>query len=232
VPEVTYAPTRTAALNAVMRGVYNWMILGLLLTAGVAWWVAGSPSLQRAIFGNQLIFFGLIIGEVALVFYLAARITKLAPATAAALFLLYSALNGATLSVVLLAYTGQAVTNAFFCTAGMFAIMSVWGYTTKRDLSSWGSFLFMGLIGIIIASVVNIFLGSTMMELAISAIGVLVFTGLTAYDTKQIREMSETIAMQGQYAAQRVKIYGALRLYLDFINLFLMLLRFFGASRD
>lgn len=228
----TYAPTRPAALNAVMRGVYNWMILGLLLTAGVAWWVAGNQTLLELIFGNQLIFFGLIIGELGLVFFLAARITKLAPTTAAALFLLYSALNGATLSVVLLVYTGKAVTNAFLCAAGMFAAMSIWGYTTKRDLSSWGSFLFMGLIGVIIASIVNMFLGSAMMEFVISAIGILVFTGLTAYDTKHIREMSETVAMQGQYAAQRVKIYGALKLYLDFINLFLMLLRFFGASRD
>jgi len=227
---VTTAQTR--ALSGVLRGVYNWMILGLGLTAVVAWAVAGSPSLVRLIFGNQILFFGLIIAELGLVFTLASRITRLAPATAAGLFLLYSALNGATLSVVLLAYTASSVTQAFFTCAAMFGAMSLYGYTTRRDLSSWGSFLFMGLIGVIIASLINIFVGSAAMEFAISVIGVLVFTGLTAYDTRRIKELALTAGSQGELAAGRVKIYGALSLYLDFINLFLMLLRLFAGSRD
>ena len=228
--------TTTGALiqsgNAILRGVYNWMILGLGLTALVAYGVSSSPAMMQLIFGNQLVFFGLIIGELALVFIIASRITRLAPSTAAGLFLLYSAINGATLAAILRVYTGQSVTNAFISAAAMFAAMSIYGYTTKRDLSGWGSFLFMGLIGIIIASVVNIFIGSSALEFAISGIGILIFTGLTAYDTAKIKQMSLTIGQQGEYAAQRVKIYGALSLYLDFINLFLMLLRFFGGSRD
>ncbi len=218
--------------NAILRGVYNWMTLGLGLTAVVAYGVSSSPTLLELIFGNMIVFFGLIIGELALVFIISSRITRLAPSTAAGLFLLYSALNGATLSVVLLAYTGQTVANAFIASAAMFAAMSIYGYTTKRDLSAWGSFLFMGLIGIIIASLINIFIGSAMMEFVISGIGILVFTGLTAYDTAKIKEMSLTVGQQGEFAAKRVKIYGALSLYLDFINLFLMMLRFFGGSRD
>ena len=218
--------------NAILRGVYNWMTLGLGLTALVAYGVSTSQAMLQLIFGNQLIFFGLIIAELVLVFTLASRITKLAPSTAAGLFLLYSALNGATLSVVLLAYSGQSVTNAFVVSAAMFAAMSFYGYTTKRDLSAMGSFLFMGLIGLLIAMVVNLFIRSTMMEFVISGIGVLIFTGLTAYDTAKIKQMSLTVGQQGEYAAQRVKIFGALSLYLDFINLFLMLLRFFGGSRD
>jgi FtsH-binding integral membrane protein len=208
------------------------MTLGLVFTAVIAYTVAGSPSLIRFIFGNMIVFYGLIIAELALVFIISSRITKLAPSTAAGLFLLYSALNGATLSMVLLVYTGQSVANAFFACAAMFAAMSVYGATTKRDLSGWGSFLFMGLIGIIIASLINIFIGSAMMEFVISGIGILVFTGLTAYDTARIKEMSLTVGQQGEFAAKRVKVYGALTLHLDFINLFLMLLRFFGGGRD
>lgn len=219
-------------MNAVMRGVYNWMALGLAVTAGVAWLVAGSPTLLQAIFGNQILFFGLIIAEIGLVFFLAARITKLAPATAAMMFLIYSALNGATLSIILLVYTAAQVSQAFLVAAAMFVSMSVFGYVTKRDLTGWGSFLFMGLLGVVIASVVNIFVGSSMVNFVISIVGVLVFTGLTAYDTQKIKEMSVTIGGQGEYAAGRVKIFGALKLYLDFINLFLMLLRLFGGGRD
>lgn len=226
------AVTQTAAANEVLRGVYNWMALGLGLTAVIAYAVAGSQSMMEFILGNQLVFFGMIIGELGLVFYLSARITKLHPATAAGLFMFYSALNGATLSVVLLVYSQAAVAQAFISCAVMFGAMSVYGYTTKKDLSSWGTFLFMGLIGVIIASVINIFIASSAMEFIISLIGVVVFTGLTAYDTQRIKEMSVTIGSQGEWAAGRIKIFGALTLYLDFINLFLMLLRFFGGSRD
>ena len=226
------AVTQTAAANEVLRGVYNWMALGLGLTAVIAYAVAGSQSMLDLIWGNQIVFFGLIIGELGLVFYLSARITKLHPATAAGLFMFYSALNGATLSVVLLLYSQAAVAQAFISCAVMFGAMSIYGYTTKKDLASWGTFLFMGLIGVIIASVVNIFVASSAMEFIISLVGVVVFTGLTAYDTQRIKEMSVTIGSQGEWAAGRVKIFGALTLYLDFINLFLMLLRFFGGSRD
>lgn len=224
--------TQVREFNAVMRGVYNWMTLGLALTAGVAYLVASTPSLVQTIFSNQLLFFGLIIGEFALVFYLAARITKLAPSTAAGLFLLYSALNGVTLSIVLLAYTASDVSQAFIVTAATFGAMSIYGYVTKRDLSGMGSFLTMGVIGLVIAMVVNMFVRSTQMEMIISVIGVLIFTALTAYDTQKIKVMSQTIAGQGEYAAGRVKVYGALNLYLDFINLFLFMLRFMGGSRD
>ncbi len=229
---VTTTTARTQAINAVLRGVYNWMALGLGVTSAVAYFVASTPALIEAIFYNRLLFWGLIIGELALVFTISARIRTLAPSTAAGLFLLYSALNGATLSLVLLAYTAASVVQAFVVCTAMFTAMSIYGYTTKRDLSSWGSFLFMGLIGLIIASLVNMFLGSPGLEFAISVIGVLVFTGLTAYDTKLIKEMSVTIGAQGEYAAGRVKIFGALKLYLDFINLFLFLLRFMGGGRD
>ena len=171
------AVTQTAAANEVLRGVYNWMALGLGLTAVIAYAVAGSQSMMEFILGNQLVFFGMIIGELGLVFYLSARITKLHPATAAGLFMFYSALNGATLSVVLLVYSQAAVAQAFISCAVMFGAMSVYGYTTKKDLSSWGTFLFMGLIGVIIASVINIFIASSAMEFIISLIGVVVFTG-------------------------------------------------------
>lgn len=228
----TATATKVQTMNAVMRGVYNWMALGLTVTAGMAWLVSSSPTLVQAIFGNQILFFGLIIAEIGLVFFLAARITKLAPATAAFLFLVYSALNGATLSVVLLAYTMADVSQAFIISAGTFGAMSIFGYTTKKDLTGWGSFLFMGLMGLIIASVVNMFVGNSALNFIISIIGVLIFTGLTAYDTQKIKEMSLTIGTQGEYAAGRIKIFGALKLYLDFINLFLMMLRLFGGGRD
>jgi FtsH-binding integral membrane protein len=178
------------------------------------------------------LFFGLIIGELVLVFVISGRITRLAPATAAGLFLLYSALNGVTLSGIFIAYAASTVTKAFVATAVMFAAMSVYGATTKKDLTGWGSILFMALIGVIVASVVNIFLRSSGLEFIISVVGVLLFTGLTAYDVQRIKGMTETFATQGELAAGRIKILGALTLYLDFINLFLMLLRFFGSSRD
>jgi FtsH-binding integral membrane protein len=152
--------------------------------------------------------------------------------TATTLFMVYSALNGVVLSSVLIVYATASVFQAFVTAAAMFGAMTVYGMTTKRDLTSMGSFMFMGLIGILIASVVNIFLGSSMMELVISAIGVIVFTGLTAYDSQQLRQMGETAPMDDPVAIRRGTILGALRLYLDFINLFLMLLRLFGGARD
>lgn len=228
----TTARARAEVLGAFMRGVYKWMSVGLAVTAAVAFLVAGSPAAQQVIFGNQIVFFGLIIGQLGLVVGLSAAINRLSAGAASGMFLLYSGLNGLTLSVILLAYTGESVFMTFVICAGMFGAMSVYGMTTKKDLTSWGSFLFMGLIGIILASVVNIFMQSSAMHFMISIIGVIVFTGLTAYDTQKLRYMGETMPADDGAAVQRGTILGALTLYLDFINLFLMLLRLFGARRD
>ena len=185
-----------------------------------------SPAILNAVLGNKLIFYGLIVGELALVFTLSGAINRLSAATATLIFIVYAALNGITLSVVFMAYTANSITSTFVITAGMFGAMSIYGSMTKRDLTSWGSFLFMGLIGIVIASVVNIFVGSSAVSWVVSGIGVIVFTGLTAYDTWKIKEM----AAQG-IEGRKPAIIGALTLYLDFINLFLMLLRFTGNRR-
>ena len=216
-------------VNSFVRSVYNWMAIGLGLTGLVAAYVAGNETLVRFIFGNQIIFFGLIIGELAMVFYLSARVQKIQASTATALFVAYAALNGATLSVVFLAYTKSSIASTFFVCAATFVGASLYGWTTKKDLTSWGSFLFMGLIGIIIASVVNLFLKSSGMAMVISYIGVLLFTGLTVYDTQYIKRMAMTQpADVGASAVRKGAIIGALKLYLDFINLFLMLLRIMG----
>jgi hypothetical protein len=223
---------RPVAINAFMRGVYQWMTLGLGLTALVAYAVQVSTGLQNFLMQNQMLFFGLIIGQLALVVGLSAGIRKLSAAAASGMFMVYSAMNGLTIGLVLLFYTTASVASAFVTCSGMFAAMSIYGMTTKRDLTSWGSFLFMGLIGIIIASIVNIFIGSSMMHFVISVIGVIVFTGLTAYDTQKLKIMGETAPADDATAIRRGVILGALTLYLDFINLFLMLLRLFGQGRD
>jgi FtsH-binding integral membrane protein len=212
--------------NTLIRKVYAWMGAGLAITAFMALVTLSSPAILNAVLGNKLIFYGLIIGELALVFTLSGAISRLSATTATLIFIVYAALNGITLSVVFLAYTANSITSTFVITAGMFGAMSLYGSMTKRDLTSWGSFLFMGLIGIIIASVVNIFVGSSAISWVVSGIGVLVFTGLTAYDTWKIKEM----AAQG-IEGRKPAIIGALTLYLDFINLFLMLLRFTGNRR-
>jgi FtsH-binding integral membrane protein len=210
-----------------MASVYRWMTLGLLLTAGVAFYVASTPSVLQVVFGNKMVFWGLVIAQFGLVIALSAAVNKLSAGTAGALFLLYSALTGATISVVLLAYTGASVAAAFAATAGTFLAMSVYGTVTKRDLTSWSAFLFMGLIGIVIASVVNIFTKSGMVSWVISAAAVVVFTGLTAYDTQRLRRMA--VAGSGVAA---LPVNGALSLYLNFINLFLSILNIFGGRRN
>ncbi len=220
------------ATNLFLRGVYNWMSLGLGLTALVAYMVATSPAIAQAIFGNPLLFWGLVIAEFGLVMAISGAVHRMSAGMATGLFLLYSALNGATLSSVLMVYTASSVFKAFIVCTGMFAMMSVYGATTKKDLTSWGSFLFMGLIGIVIASIVNIFMASTALDFVISGIGVLLFTGLTAFDTQKLKMMGESAPMDDTLAIRRGTILGALTLYLDFINLFLFLLRFFGSSRD
>jgi len=225
----TYPRTESQVVvrqNALIRQVYAWMGAGLAITAFMALVTLSTPALLNALLGNRLLFYGLMIGELALVFTLSGAINKLSAATATLIFIAYSALNGVTLSVVALVYTASSITSTFVVTAGMFGAMSVYGSMTKRDLTSWGSFLFMGLIGVVIASVVNIFVGSSAVSWVISAIGVIVFTGLTAYDTYKIKEMA-AMGSEGRKPA----ILGALTLYLDFINLFLMLLRFTGNRR-
>lgn len=220
---------RAEVVNEFLRGVYAWMSGGLLLTAGVAWATVNiQPLLNFAV--NSMLF--LILAELGLVFFLSLRIRQMSPATAMGSFLGYSALNGLTLSPILLVYTQQSVAATFVVTAGMFGAMSAYGLLTKKDLTSWGSLLFMGLIGIVLASVVNIFLGSATMGFVISGIGVLVFLGLTAYDTQQLKVMGDTASAGGEATVRKMTIMGALKLYLDFINLFLFLLRFMGAARD
>ncbi len=216
-------------INEFVRSVYNWMAIGLALTGFVAFYVANSESMMRLIFGNKIIFFGLIIGELALVFTISARVQKIKASTATALFVLYAALNGATLSVIFLIYTRTSITSTFFICAATFITCSIYGMTTKRDLTSLGGFMAMGLIGIIIASVVNMFIGSYGIHMIISYIGVIVFVGLTAYDTQKLKTMalSQPAGLDAG-VVRKGAILGALSLYLDFINLFLMLLRILG----
>lgn len=229
--QITLAQARQDAASIFLAKVFNWMALGLGITGIVAYAVAYSGIAIQLI--NSPLFYILMFGELGLVFYLSARIDKIAAGTATGLFLGYSALNGVTLSMIFLAYTASSIAGTFFITAGMFGAMAVYGMVTKRDLSGFGSFLFMGLVGIIIASIVNIFLKSSSLYWAISMIGVFIFTGLTAWDVQKIKRMGEEgILEQGEVAIRKGAIMGALALYLDFINLFLMLLRFFGGSRD
>ncbi|MFZ2490189.1 MAG: Bax inhibitor-1/YccA family protein [Thermoanaerobaculia bacterium] len=207
-----------------IRSVYAWMFGGLLLTAAAALWVVASPAMQQLIFATPLRWV-LLIGEFGLVFYLSLRITKMSPAAAASAFLVFALLNGLTLSAIFFVYKIATIQMAFFSAAGMFGAMSVYGMVTKRDLTSWGSFFFMGLIGIVIASVINIFLKSSALGFAVSLIGVFVFVGLTAYDTQKLKTYATAPQLR-----ENLAVYGALALYLDFINLFLMLLRLFGGN--
>ena len=216
------------AFPALMRKVYVWMTLALVLTGITAYGVASSPSLMMTIIQTPAIMWGLIIAELAIVIAISAAINRLSLTTATLLFVLYSVLNGATLSLIFAVYTMSSIANVFFITAGTFGVMAAYGYFTKRDLSSWGKLLLMALIGLIIATLVNVFLvKSSGFDLILSYAGVLIFVGLTAYDTQKIKQM---LAMQTDIGegAQKVALLGALSLYLDFINLFLYLLRIFG----
>ena len=213
-------------LRAYMLRVYNYMVSGLALTGIVAFGVANTPVLFNAIFGTGMAWV-VMLAPLGVVFFLSARMHKMSFAAAQTWFWVFAGLMGISLATIFVAYTGTSIARVFFITAGTFAAMSLYGYTTKRDLTGLGSFLFMGLIGIIIASLVNIFLASSALHFAISVIGVLIFVGLTAYDTQKIKEMyaeSDGTEVMGKKA-----VMGALRLYLDFINLFLMLLRLFGS---
>jgi uncharacterized protein len=216
-------------LRDYMLRIYNYMASGLALTGIVAYvfaqYLLANPALARS-----PVMFVFMLAPLGLVMWLSYGINRMAASTAQALFWIYAGVMGLSMASVFLVFTGESITRVFFITAGTFAAMSLYGYTTQRDLSQWGSFLFMGLIGIIIASLVNIFLASSALQFAISVIGVLVFVGLTAYDTQSIKEMY-VVSDDGEIAGKKA-VMGALRLYLDFINLFMMLLQLFGTRRD
>lgn len=215
-----------------MRKVYVWMALALVVSGLTAYYVAGSEQMLMAIFGNQITFWVLAIAEFGLVIGLTAALKKLSFPVAAIMFLLFSILNGVTLSAIFVVYTMSSIATTFFVTAGTFAAMAFIGYTTKKDLTKIGGILLMALIGLIIASVVNIFLKNSMMDIVISAIGVLIFVGLTAYDAQKIKEMMLDCGTEVNDFTQKLAVFGALSLYLDFINLFLYLLRFLGKQRS
>ena len=221
----------STAFPALMRKVFVWMTLALAITGLTAYGVATSPTILSLIFSSKVTFFGLIIAEFALVFAISGAINRLSLSTATLLFILYSVINGATLSSIFFAFSVATIGKVFFITAGTFGAMALVGYTTKTDLTSMGKLLFMALLGIIIASVVNMFVGSSGLDLILSYVGVLVFVGLTAYDTQKIKQMCQAAPDAGE-SAQKLALIGALSLYLDFINLFLYLLRIFGNNRD
>jgi uncharacterized protein len=216
-------------VNVFLRAVYGWMCAGLAITAAAAFVIAGSPAIVQAIASNRLLFWLLMGAQLGIVIALSARVEKMAASTASLLFVAYSALTGVTFSFVLLAYTGESVTTTFLVTAGMFGSLAAYGTMTRRSLAGVGQFLFMGLIGVVLASVVGIFWHSDGLQFVISFIGVIVFAGLAAYDAQRLKAMAlaSPSGPTGTYA-----IVGALALYLDFINLFLFLLRFMGNRRD
>jgi uncharacterized protein len=209
--------------------VYAWMFAGLLITAITAFAVSTSQTLLETLVLNRIIFWGLLFAQLGVVFYLSARVNSMAPGTAAALFILYSALVGVTSSVILLIYTGSSIASTFVITAGMFGATAVFGTVTKRSLAGLGHFMFMGLIGLILASIVGFFWQSGALQFVISVVGVLVFTGLTAWDAQRLKQMAVALpdGRTGSYA-----VVGALSLYLDFINLFFFLLRLSGGRRN
>jgi FtsH-binding integral membrane protein len=225
-PWTTSAAFDRAQTNeaAFVAKVYRWMAGGLAVTGLVAYGVADSPSLQRVIFGNQLLFFGLLIAELAMVWTFSSVVRRATFGTAAAMFLAYCALSGVTFSIYFLVYTRESIASTFFVTGGAFAAMSAYGTLTKKDLSGWGNFLMMGLVGVVLAALVNVFVRSDALNFVVSCMGVVVFTGLTAWHAQKIR---------GWAAAgdDRLALHGALALYLDFVNLFISLLRFFGRRR-
>ena len=228
-PAFMPAEVRDERVSAFLSKVYGWMFLGLLVTSVTAFVVASSPALIEIVFLNRLVFWALLIAQLGLVFYLSARVDKVAPVTAAGLFILYSGLTGVTSAVILLLYTGASITSTFIITAGMFGATAFFGTVTKRSLAGLGQFFFMGLIGLLLAMVVGFFWHSEALQFVISVVGVLVFTGLTAWDAQRLKQMAIALpdGRVGSYA-----VVGALSLYLDFINLFFFLLRFTGNRRN
>ncbi|MCX8600332.1 MULTISPECIES: Bax inhibitor-1/YccA family protein [unclassified Gilliamella] len=225
-------------IQTYLSHVYGWMAVGILLTGLVSWYTANSSLLNllfdinsRGQVSLSFLSIALIVAELAIVFCLSPMIDRFSGKTATTLFMLYSVLNGITLSSIFICYTHSSIASVFFITAGMFAALAFYGYTTKRDLTSWGSFLYMGLIGIIIASIVNFFMGNQALMWAITYIGVFIFAGLTAYDTQKLKEFGEHLSQDDANVFRRYVILGALSLYLDFINLFILLLRIFADRR-
>lgn len=221
-------PSTVATTNTLVRSVYMWMCTALLLTGATASLVAGSETLINFILGSKIVFYGLLIAELALVWVVSSKVTQLSLPTLSGLFMLYSVLTGMTFSIYFLVFTTESIASTFFITAGTFAVMSIYGYVTKSDLTKIGNLCFMALIGLIIASVVNIFLKSEMMYWIVTYVGVLIFIGLIAYDTQKIK--APATADNNEFT-QKLAICGALALYLDFINLFIMLLRIFGQRK-
>lgn len=220
-------------VNAFIRSTYNWMAIGLAITAVVAYFVANSPAALQLIFGNPVIRFAVMLAPLGFVFFLGARIQKIQASTATSLFILFAVLMGMSLSSIFIVYTASSIASTFVVCSATFLACSIYGMVTKKDLTSLGGFMFMGLIGIIIASIVNLFVQSSAMAMVISYVGVLVFVGLTAYDTQKLKNMAQTMPDNATGAMVRKgAIMGALNLYLDFINLFIMLLHIFGGSRD
>jgi len=216
-----------AKAGVMIKNVYLWMTLALAITGLTAFYVASTPKVLAFIFSSKAVFFGLMIAELALVIGLSAAINRISALTATLMFMLYSVINGATMASIFLAYTASSIATTFFVTAGTFGVMAVFGSITKRDLSKMGNILIMAVIGLIIATLVNLFLKNTMMDLIISGVGVLIFTGLTAYDSQRIKAMLYNAPENDM--TSRIAVIGALNLYLDFINMFLYLLRFFGS---
>jgi len=223
------ADVRDVRVTAFLSKVYGWMFLGLLITSGTAVVVASSPLLIKTLILNRILFWILLFGQLGVVFYLSARVEKMAPTTAAGLFILYSAMVGVTTSVILLVYTGASIVSTFVVTAGMFGALAVFGTVTKRSLAGVGQFMFMGLIGLILASIVGIFWQNDVLQFVITVVGVLVFTGLTAWDAQRLKHMAVALP-DGRVGA--FAVVGALSLYLDFINLFFFLLRLMGGRRN
>ena len=220
-----------AAFPVLMRKVYTWMTLALVLTGLTAYGVATSPGIMMALYSNSALMWGLVIAEFALVIGISAAINRLSLATATLMFVAYSVINGAMLSSIFMIYTAASIASVFFITAATFAVMALIGYTTKTDLTSVGKLLFMALIGLVIATIVNMFIGSSTLTMICSYVGVLIFVGLTAYDSQKIKNMLMQVPDAGE-SSQKLALLGALTLYLDFINLFIYLLRIFGDRRD
>ncbi len=229
--QVEQAGGRSVSIPALLRKVYTWMALALAITGITAYGVAGNPGLIQMIFGNRLAFYGLIGAELALVLILTARLNRLSLLIGTLMFIAYSILNGVTMSAIFLAYTASSITSTFFICAGTFGVMSLYGMFIKTDLSSVGKMLYMALIGLVIATVVNLFLRSPMVSYIASYVGVVIFVGLTAWDTQKIKQMLADADYMDE-GAQKLALLGALTLYLDFVNLFLYLLRIFGGKKD
>lgn len=229
-PRVVTAEQAQELQRAFIVKVYGWMMTGLMLTGIVSFMTVSSTQILELVFSNKMVYIGLVIAQLGLVVWLSVRVAKMSAMTATLVFMGYSALTGLTLAIVFLAYTASSIASTFFVTGGMFGVMSFYGATTKRDLTGMGSFMMMGLVGVILASLVNLFFHNEMVYWISTYVGIIIFVGLTAYDTQKIKEMS-ALSLTDAESEQKGAIIGAFRLYLDFINLFLLLLRVLGRRK-